>query len=70
MDLNYLFLRQQVERTRAQAADTEGARAAHNELAQRYEAEIDKATGPNFRAPRSGTAEARNGRIGNAEARS
>ena len=44
MDLNYLFLRQQVERTRASAAESAEARVAHEHLACRYEAQISEAT--------------------------
>lgn len=40
MDLNYLFHRQQVERSRAEAANSEAARKAHEELAQEYEEQI------------------------------
>jgi hypothetical protein len=51
MDLNYLFHRQQVERTRAEAADTEEARTAHNQLARCYEAQINQATDGVFEFP-------------------
>ena len=44
MDLNYLLRRQQVERTRAQAADGDEARTAHEQLARCYEAMIVDAT--------------------------
>ena len=40
MDLNYLFHRQQVERVKANSADSEAARKAHEELAELYEDEI------------------------------
>ncbi|MES2119128.1 MAG: hypothetical protein V4513_00950 [Pseudomonadota bacterium] len=40
MDLNYLFHRQQVERTMAQAAASEAARLIHLELAEEYERRI------------------------------
>lgn len=40
MDLNYLFHRQQVERRRAQTAESEAARKAHEELAREYEEQI------------------------------
>ena len=40
MDLNYLFHRQQVERTRAEAAETDAARKAHEGLAREYEKQI------------------------------
>jgi hypothetical protein len=40
MDLNYLFHRQQVERSRADAAASEAARRIHEELAAQYERQI------------------------------
>ena len=40
MDLNYLFHRQQVERSRAEVAATEAARRIHAELAEEYERQI------------------------------
>lgn len=40
MDLNYLFHRQQVERTLAHAAASEAARKIHLELAEEYERRI------------------------------
>ena len=40
MDLNYLFHRQQVERTRADAAASDAARKIHEELAAQYEQQI------------------------------
>ena len=45
MDLNYLFLRQQVERTLAQQAKSSAAREAHEGLARQYELEIERRTG-------------------------
>lgn len=48
MDLNYLFHRQQVERSRASAASTEAARKAHEELAREYERQIEARTGEAF----------------------
>lgn len=45
MDLNYLFLRQQVERTRAGAAKSPAARDAHEEMARQYETEIERKSG-------------------------
>jgi hypothetical protein len=48
MDLNYLFHRQQVERALADAAASEPARVAHEELAQRYEAQINEMTAETF----------------------
>ncbi len=44
MDLNYLFHRQQVERPRADAADSIEARAAHEHLARCYETQIKQET--------------------------
>jgi hypothetical protein len=48
VDLNYLFHRQQVERSRARAARTPEARIAHEELAHRYELQIEQLTGEAF----------------------
>jgi hypothetical protein len=45
MDLNYLFYRQQVERSRANSAKSETARNAHLELAIEYEKRIRRASG-------------------------
>ena len=45
MDLNYLFHRQQVERTLAQAASSEAARRIHQELAEEYERQIVAVSG-------------------------
>ena len=42
MDLNYLFLRQQVERTLAEHAVNIAAREAHEEMARQYELEIER----------------------------
>ena len=42
MDLNYLFHRQQVERSRAAAANSEPARHAHLGLACEYERQIER----------------------------
>lgn len=47
-DLNYLFLRQQVERSRAEAAESEAARKAHEGLAQAYEEQIEESTANGF----------------------
>lgn len=44
MDLNYLFHRQQIERSRAQAATCARARQAHAELAALYEQAIERVT--------------------------
>lgn len=43
MDLNYLFYRQQVERSRSDSANCENARKAHQELAIEYERQIGQA---------------------------
>jgi hypothetical protein len=43
MDLNYLFYRQQVERSRSNSAECEKARKAHEELAAEYERQIGRA---------------------------
>ena len=48
MDLNYLFHRQQVERHRAETADSQEARAAHEELVRRYEQQIEEITSDEF----------------------
>jgi hypothetical protein len=45
MDLNYVFLRQQVERSRANASATDAARKAHEELARAYELAIEYKSG-------------------------
>jgi hypothetical protein len=52
MDLNYLFHRQQVERTLADAADSAEARIAHEQLARCYEVQIDQATSDQFKIAR------------------
>lgn len=44
MDINYLFLRQQTERSRAEAATSNAARKAHEQLADEYERLIEDAT--------------------------
>lgn len=44
MDVNYLFHRQQMERSRAAAATSEAARKAHQQLADEYERLIADAT--------------------------
>jgi hypothetical protein len=51
MDLNYLFHRQQVERSRARTADCEEAREVHEELAKRYEKRIETATSEEHHFP-------------------
>jgi hypothetical protein len=52
MDLNYLFLRQQVERSLAAAADSAAARSAHEELARAYELQIERKSGGRIIFPR------------------
>ena len=44
MDLNYLFFRQQVERSMAASADCDAARKAHQTLADEYESRIGMAS--------------------------
>lgn len=44
MDVNYLFLRQQMERSRAATATSDVARAIHEQLADEYERLIENAT--------------------------
>ena len=44
MDINYLFLRQQMERSLAEAATSEVARKIHEQLATEYERLIEDAT--------------------------
>lgn len=44
MDINYLFLRQQTERSRAQTATSNVARKIHEQLAGEYERLIEDAT--------------------------
>lgn len=50
MDLNYLYYRQQIERSRATAARSEAARQVHRELALEYEKRIRTATEWNLTA--------------------
>jgi hypothetical protein len=45
MDLNYLFARQQMERSLARSATSPAAREAHEEMARRYELEIERKSG-------------------------
>ena len=45
MDINYLFLRQQTERSRAATATSDVARKIHEQLASQYEQLIEDATG-------------------------
>jgi hypothetical protein len=51
MDLNYLFHRQQVERSRAKAATSAPARQAHEALARQYERQIEQLTAESFTFP-------------------
>ena len=44
MDVNYLFLRQQMERSRAATATSDVARKIHEQLADKYERLIEQAT--------------------------
>lgn len=44
MDVNYLFLRQQMERSRAATATSDVARKIHQQLANHYERLIEEAT--------------------------
>ena len=44
LDINYLFLRQQTERSRADNAASETARKIHEQLANEYERLIEDAT--------------------------
>lgn len=48
MDLNYLFHRQQVERAKAESAQSSAASAVHSELAAQYELRINRLTKGNF----------------------
>ena len=45
MDINYLFHRQQTERSRAQTSTSDVARKIHEQLASEYERMIEHATG-------------------------
>ena len=51
MDLNYLFHRQQMERSLAAAAANAAARAAHEEMARQYELEIERQSGGQIAFP-------------------
>lgn len=51
MDLNYLFRRQQVERTLAEHSASNAAREAHEGMARRYELEIERETGGRIMFP-------------------
>ena len=52
MDLNYLFHRQQVERTRSETAETLEARTAHEQLAKQYEDRIETLTSDGYHFPK------------------
>ena len=45
VDINYLFLRQQIERSRAEAAESDISRRIHEQMADEYERLIADATG-------------------------
>jgi hypothetical protein len=51
VDLNYLFYRQQVERSRAETGSNEPARKAHQELARKYEEQIEALTPEEYHFP-------------------
>lgn len=59
MDLNYLFLRQQMERTFAEAADNEAARVVHEEMARAYERAIEHESDGRIMFPRNPSNDAR-----------
>jgi len=44
MDINYLFQRQQIERSRAKVATSDVARRIHEQLAGEYERQIEEVT--------------------------
>lgn len=44
MDINYLLFRQQVERSRANAATSDISRKIHEQLAGEYERQIEEVT--------------------------
>jgi hypothetical protein len=44
VDINYLFLRQQMEKSRSEAAGSDVARKIHEQLAGEYERLIEDAT--------------------------
>jgi len=44
MDINYLFQRQQIERSRAKVATSDVARRIHERLAGEYERQIEEVT--------------------------
>jgi hypothetical protein len=49
VDINYLLHRQQVERSRAEAAESKEARTRHEQLARCYEVQINQVTGEEFK---------------------
>ena len=51
MDLNYLFARQQIEHSKALSASSPEARKIHEEMARRYEEEIEALTSPDYHFP-------------------
>ena len=51
MDLNYYLQREQVERARADQADSGAARDAHNGLADLYRQRIDRYRAANSNEP-------------------
>ena len=56
MDINYLFLRQQTERSRAEAATSDVARKIHEQRADEYERLIEDATKGRISFMRAGPA--------------
>jgi hypothetical protein len=54
-DLNYLLYRQQVERLRAEEAQSDKVRDVHLELARNYEQAIEQASGGTLTISPSGT---------------
>ena len=58
MDLNYVFLRQQVERSLAETAESKAAQKAHEELARAYELTIERKSGGRIMFPRHRNEEA------------
>jgi hypothetical protein len=55
VDINYLVLRQQMERSRADGATSEIARKIHEQLANEYERKIENATDGRITFVRTGT---------------
>ena len=54
MDLNYLFYRQQIERSMAMAASSGAVRRIHEQLARAYEDRIHSCTGGRISFPMKG----------------